>query len=338
MLQGEPLSIDSTAPVSPKLLRQVHLLQEVLHSWQPLLREIPIVATPGRPGPPRAGAASFFSGGLDSIYTFWRHADEVTHLIFIRGFDIALDNGALAEAATRRNEQFARSFSKRLLVVNTNLRLLCYPNTPITLLLFHGTMLASVGLALGFPITYIPAAHTYRELLPSPTHPITDPLWSNERTDFVHDGAVRRSDKLRAIASCKEALEVLRPCWANEQYNCGKCSKCLRTMTSARLLRIDLPSLPRLKSTLPIWRLQVAGIDDLAYFRENLALARRIGDYRMWLALQYRVLCFRMRKQLAGLDRLVLGGQLRRLARGISRRSQGAARAPRKLSLELVEE
>ena len=37
-----------------------------------------------------SGVACFFSGGLDSFHTHLKHREEVTHIIFVYGFDIAL--------------------------------------------------------------------------------------------------------------------------------------------------------------------------------------------------------------------------------------------------------
>ncbi len=49
------------------------------------------------PSHARQGVACFFSGGVDSFYSVIAHAKRITHLIFVRGFDIPIANRALAE-------------------------------------------------------------------------------------------------------------------------------------------------------------------------------------------------------------------------------------------------
>jgi hypothetical protein len=63
-----------------------------------------------------------------------------------------------------------------------------------------------------------------------------DGHWSTESVRFVHDGAEasRLNKVIWQIAQSPIALEHLRVCYKNEDgaYNCGKCEKCLRTMTN----------------------------------------------------------------------------------------------------------
>ena len=98
-------------------------------------------------------------------------------------------------------------------------------------------MLASVGLLFQarFRTILISAAHTYADLGPWGSHPLLDPLWSTELTEFVHHGAhATRVDKCRVLANSEVAMRHLRVCWENREgrYNCGECEKCLRTMVN----------------------------------------------------------------------------------------------------------
>ena len=122
MLAGKELSVDSKYTVSPKLLTNLDLFQSIFQLWEPRLRKIPIRARIRPPDRVTKGRASFFSGGVDSMHTFFRHQDEIGFLIFIRGFDFALDNEVLGSAATKSNESFSSRYAKSLISVDTNVR------------------------------------------------------------------------------------------------------------------------------------------------------------------------------------------------------------------------
>jgi len=94
MLRGEELAVDPELTISPKLIENLAKLQEIHHSWNPVLKIVPIRAAT-RPAEPLAtGALSFFSGGVDSMYTLLKRREELTHLAFIQGFDFFTNAGA----------------------------------------------------------------------------------------------------------------------------------------------------------------------------------------------------------------------------------------------------
>jgi len=75
-------------------------------------------------------------------------------------------------------------------------------------------------------------------------HPLTDPLLSSEAFRIVHDGAAfTRMEKVETIADWPEALQDLRVCWAGtaRDRNCGRCSKCVRTILAFRSVGLPLP-------------------------------------------------------------------------------------------------
>jgi hypothetical protein len=105
---------------------------------------------------------------------------------------------------------------------------------------YHGAVLASTALALGGRLRrcIIPSTHAYAELLPWGSDPLLDPLWSSESLRIVHDGCeARRTEKLKRLAQWPLVLEHLRVCWPDwtEDYNCGRCEKCVRTMIGLHL-------------------------------------------------------------------------------------------------------
>ena len=74
--------------------------------------------------------------------------------------------------------------------------------------------------------------------------PLTDPLLSSESFRIVHDGAgFTRMEKIETIAEWPEAFAGLRVCWAGRQRdrNCGRCSKCVRTILAIRAVGLPLP-------------------------------------------------------------------------------------------------
>jgi 7-cyano-7-deazaguanine synthase in queuosine biosynthesis len=284
--------------------------------------------------PLRDGCASFFSGGVDSSYTFLRHRDEVTHLVLIDGYDYRLENEALSLQACKGLMDFATAHARVGLVVQTNLRGLYEPRG-IDALLYHGPMLAAVALLLGFPRTYIPATHTFLELMPWGSHVLHDPLWSTEATEIVHDGAeASRTDKVAAIADSPEVGRTLRVCFQNTAaYNCGVCEKCLRTRLALRLVGKRVETLAPLDSVEPVSRLRIKDEPMLAFFEDNLARAIAVGDRAAAAAVRVGIRRVLLRTALKDLDRVVLGGNLRRLYRRVARVLPGYEPEERRFSV-----
>ena len=90
--------------VSPRLLSAIPRIEDIFRLWGDEywgehvknLERVPVEAE-ARTEPAEqhmqrraAGVACFFSGGVDSFYTLLKHREEVTHIIFVHGFDIAL--------------------------------------------------------------------------------------------------------------------------------------------------------------------------------------------------------------------------------------------------------
>ena len=93
MLKGEPLHVDAALPVSPKLLTNLARLQEIHHCWNPIFKLIPVNAETKTAEPLNTGVMSFFSGGADSTFTFLKHREDISHLVFIQGFDFFAGTG-----------------------------------------------------------------------------------------------------------------------------------------------------------------------------------------------------------------------------------------------------
>jgi hypothetical protein len=311
MARREALEVDPGSPVCPRLLAGLDHIQSVLHSWNPRLSRIEIHATPGAPPRLRDGVALFYSGGVDATYSLLEHEEEITHLIFIHGLEITLDNEALFAQALARNQESAHRYGKPLLPVKTNLREFAAAFR-LSNYLYQGPILAGVALALGFPRTYVAASYAYSDLCPWGTHPLLDPLWSTAASEIVHDGAgATRAEKIARIGGRAGALESLRVCLGNrQQYNCGTCEKCLRTMVALRLLGLSSPAFPPLDSLGPVHRLRVEDDEELKLFLENHKLALEKGDAAVARALWTCIRRHRLRQLVKLADQTLAGGVL----------------------------
>ncbi len=231
----------TTGPVSAKLLSSIPTIQDIFDVWDPRFRRVAVEAEPksGFGGGMPQGVAAFFTGGVDSWYTLLKHFNEITHLIYVHGFDVRLDDWPLRSKVTKTIQAVAAELQKPLVEVETNLRTIT--DQYVEWDYYHGGGLASVALLLSprFRRVYIPGTHSYAALLPLGSHPMLDPLWSTEETDIVHDGCeAPRVHKVARISSSDLALRTLRVCWENRggAYNCGQCEKCLRTMVALRVV------------------------------------------------------------------------------------------------------
>jgi hypothetical protein len=237
MRQGRRLSID--APVSTCILHGAGRVQHLQYFWDKSLSLIELnvqtqkLSVHGSKG----AVGAFFSGGVDSFYTLKKHREEITHLIFVHGFDIPLWRKDLRELVALRMRQIALEMDLELVEVETNLRqyadpYVCWEN-------YHGAAMAAVAhfLAPGFSKIYIPSGYAYAFLFPYGSHPGLDPLWSSPSLELVHDGCeATRFDKIKDLASWNLALQNLRVCWqlVEGNYNCCQCRKCLWTMAFLR--------------------------------------------------------------------------------------------------------
>lgn len=247
MRLGEELTIE--APVSPRLKRAVKTIQALYRSWDPSLGEVavraPVVRADVGRGSPSGRMGVFFSLGVDSFYSVLKRTSSLREpqqkppgLILVHGFDIFVGraNSELFPEVLANARMVARSLDTEVLPVSTNLRDLSDYFVDWGSL-YHGAALASVGLALGgfFRVVLVAAGmvEPYAHEDPWGSSPALDPLWSTEYLTFVHDGCeASRLDKIRLITRVPVVLKTLRVCWENpnDEYNCCRCAKCLRTM------------------------------------------------------------------------------------------------------------
>lgn len=237
MKQGDDIIIDGK--VSIKLLKNAkRIINLLVDQWHEDFHKIKIYADkPVRDTYKPTVIASFFSGGVDSFYTYLKYKkskSRITHFILVHGFDIDLRNTALFAKTLKNIKTIAKEEQIAVIPVETNIRELIEPH-----LLWdwgHGGALGAVSLLLrkGIKTMVIAGALRRDQLFPYGTHPDLDHLWGTETLSVVHDGnEYDRLDKvLNSIAYSPTALKHLRVCGQNRKgvYNCSKCFKCLWTM------------------------------------------------------------------------------------------------------------
>lgn len=229
-------AIHSNIAVSRQLFEGAHKAQQVLHGWYPDFKkieiEMPQTETPA--AKQTQGVATFFSGGVDSFYTLHKHQNDITHLIFVHGFDIPLSNLQERQRASQSVRQVADDLGLQLVEVETNLRQFGQSHVSWAFAYF-GAALGAVALLLSprFKRIYLPASVSSDQLVPMGSHPELDPCWNNANMQLDHDGlSATRFAKVRDIGHMPEARKHLRVCYQNAQHqlNCCRCRKCLWTM------------------------------------------------------------------------------------------------------------
>jgi hypothetical protein len=245
MKMHQPLHVEGV--VSKRLLSNMRTFMDIASAWIPGLIKVEITAA-GTEENVRGGKAvgCFFSGGVDSFYSLMKHeagpregkTGEVSHLIFVKGFDVPLSKESFADGVTAMVRDVCASCNKASVIASTNLRVMLDRFLPWEWA--HGSALGSVALAMGpaFQSVLIPASYGYKELFPYGSHPLLDPLFSTESLCIVHDGCeCTRLEKIGRMMSSRVVLDHLRVCYQDisDGYNCGKCEKCLRTKVGLAL-------------------------------------------------------------------------------------------------------
>lgn len=238
MYAGEDLHIK--AIVSEKLLTGVQKIIQIYRLWYDL-RPIEIYTNDKKVSETNGlYNAVFFSGGVDSFYTFLKNrnsdlpdSEKISHLLFLHGFDIPLQKTELFNTVLNAMKNIAKAYDKKLIEISTNIRRLS--DNICEWRYYHGTGLTSVALCMEglFKKVYLAADQSYKCLLPKGVHPLTDSLWSTESLEFVNDGSeADRIEKIKwQIAQDEVAMNNLRVCYENRdgKYNCSVCDKCMRT-------------------------------------------------------------------------------------------------------------
>jgi hypothetical protein len=306
---GVPLTVHGA--MSPRLAWGLREHLQLHRAWwprntKPVELVLPRLETPA--ASPRAVGCSF-SGGVDSLFTAFRHLPRneafpeyrITHLIVVNGFDFDQHTDDPSWFATLRRiyGPLAEKEGLQLCEVRTNLFGLMALGAPVDWFQWLGALIAIPALALGDGLArhYVGATEGYAKLEAFGSSPLSDPWFSTESLHIIHDGAeARRIEKLATIAEWPETWDRLRVCrdhaWRNVDVarvrieNCAACDKCVRTMIALRLIdRLDRFTTFRRPLTLPSILNARLGPTSLFYLRENLRIAWHKRHYDLAAAL-----------------------------------------------------
>lgn len=244
---GTDLVID--APVDAGALENAHRATAILEDWWGWPRPSISPASRMPAIPPAPGAGLWFSRGVDSTDTLLRARDgevvedgrriELTHLLGLDWIDPPYAVSSMPEiwAGT---EEAAASIGLPLLRFATDVRRVLEPFVPWDR--SYVAVLAGLGILLG-PVlgsVLITAGASEGEAAPPyGSHALLDPLWSTSGTRIVHASRTRgRCEKVARLARDPWALARLKVCWeVDTPRNCGRCAKCLSTMTALHLAK-----------------------------------------------------------------------------------------------------
>ncbi|TKB45474.1 hypothetical protein [Thalassotalea mangrovi] len=325
MYLNEDIVIDDDWLVSPKLLQNLDKIQDIFTRWEKYLGyKLHKVAIRGgilqEAETHFDKVVSFFSGGVDGSHTFLTNKDDIDALLFVKGIDMQLDNDELFAQASAANQQYLQKYNKPLLNIVSNVRFLGH-HFGVKWGACCGGGLSSIALAAGVKKCLIASGSSYDYIYPSGTNYISDHLWSNAGTKIVHDGAqTSRLDKIRLLAQDKDSLNILRVCWHDDGYNCGKCEKCLRTMASLRALGLRVDTFPELTDDLALQQLakvRLYDIHDYQFLLENIEQAQRIDDQVLLKALRKIQTDFERRRLLREIDKALFNGRIQAVKQGL---------------------
>src|SRR5262245_33471063 len=197
-------AIEVDSPLPARFLAGTRQIMEIWRQWNSIRVPIAISSTSlvsDEPQPEEIGC--FFSGGLDSCYSVLKNLNDprqskISHLIFVDGFDVPIDNLSLAAKVSSRIQRLAGALGLNLIRCSTNSRQLTdlfasWGDTQ------HGGAMAAIGHFLSGRLgrVIVPSSHTYADSFPWGSHPLVDPLWSTGALEFVHDGCeATRNEKV----------------------------------------------------------------------------------------------------------------------------------------------
>ena len=122
---SENITIEGS--VSEKLLKSTQKIMNLVESWNMGMKKVNIkVKQAVKDTINKKNVALFFSGGVDSSYTYLKNKKEgknkITHLITVHGFDVKLENNSLFNEAITPIMNFAKTEKVEIIVVRTNIR------------------------------------------------------------------------------------------------------------------------------------------------------------------------------------------------------------------------
>jgi len=191
------------------------------------------------------GVGTTLSGGVDSLFTLWKHLPQnqpdpeyqITHGVFINGFDILPTEDQHFKFLYEKYRLAAAKIKIELIPLETNVVSITHLRLPLPSIDGPTIVAAEIALSGLFRRFFIPSSYDYH-ILKKKNHiadPLLDQLLSTDTMDIIHFGSTHhRVEKVREIADWEIAQKLLWVCEAHkfeeDTWNCSRCEKCLRTM------------------------------------------------------------------------------------------------------------
>ena len=313
MRAGTAITLPDELPLDPTFLTNIERLQSVFVRWFPELQPVTIRASI-RPRTVRThDRATGYSGGIDSSFTLDVLGGRLDAALLIDGIEYREEARELFDQITSTLDAAVDRRGLRLVRVRTNVKSFGRALGAKWSESLGGAIASSVH-AAGFAEYHIAASNSWENLRPYGSHPLTDPLWSSATVRIEHHGAeLRRIDKIRYLGSVPDLLELIRVCFQGNDYNCGRCQKCLMTMAGFRALALTSPALPHLADATLLREVVVEHDGDLVDWEELLVPGLERRDPGLHHELARLVRRYRWRRLVKSFDELATGGKFRGL-------------------------
>jgi len=188
--------------------------------------------------PVKSGAIQAFSGGVDANFTLVNNhirrgkgGLDIDAAMLVHGFDVDFEDRETFARLRDLYEKQLDQYGVKLETVRTDSKIACTQSWDYSTAAQLAACLHNFSGAYGRGV--IGSSEPYEALvIPWGSSPITDHLLSGDRMRIIHDGAgFSRTEKVAFLNEHSKDLKYLRVCWAGAQQdrNCGKCEKCLRT-------------------------------------------------------------------------------------------------------------
>lgn len=239
MQEGRDIIVKGS--VSNELLSNLVEYQAAWNKWLPDIYSIVdmSVESARENERPLSGAICAFSGGVDSMFSVWRHSQgknsyrsqNIKLCTLVHGFDIPLQDTAAFSNVTQRAITTLDDVGIKVVPIKTNYRdITCakweyaHATALVATLANFKSVAGTCVVGSSYPYNYL--------TIPWGSTPVLDHLLSSDEFIVFHDGASHtRTEKINEISEWKVGIENLRVCWQGDlnDKNCGKCEKCVRT-------------------------------------------------------------------------------------------------------------
>lgn len=302
------------------------------------------------------GVGCLLSGGIDSLAMLRanrlmypaNHPNYIEHCIVVYGFDMGTGDAWTRhlEALERTVDclsEVAQDAKAKLIPVYTNVKSL-NDDLNFWMFRFHGAVLAAVAHALAPILRSACIAGTFdtKHLTPGGSHPLIDPNYTSADLRIEHVGIrYSRFAKTQMVAEWETALNNIRVCTqiysalkaSSHAMNCGKCEKCIRTMTA--LVALGKLSNCRAFPANDVSKELLGSVAiqrpyQRACYEELIQPLQAQGRDDLAQAIRKLLLKYRMKRMLKGIDTRLCRGKLLALKKAVFKKTETPPAATQK--------